>query len=176
MTETLLGGVGYHDLRDFSVGPWMVERLREEEWPAWVTLADQSRGPIDECHRLDAADPPFGRWVVIGAARRGRAPGSVSAYRWDGDLPDVEEIQARVAEAVTGVVALDNLVLVAGALGAAPPEVYVVEVEPEVEEMGEELSPAVAEAAREAMARARSLALAPAGGAPVERAPLGGPR
>ena len=61
-------------------------------------------------------------------------------YRWDHQLPDAAEIQARVAEAVTGVISLDNLLVVVGFLNALPRDVSVLEVEPEDEGWGEGLS------------------------------------
>jgi hypothetical protein len=68
----------------------------------------------------------------------------VRSYSWDGVLPDADEIQARVAEAVTGVIDLDNLLVVTRHFGALPAEVFVVEVQPVAIEFGMEPSPAVA--------------------------------
>lgn len=172
--RTVIGGVGYSDLRDFSVGPVAVERLAGRTWPVGVVVENQSQYPVDVVHRFDTADPPFDRWILVGAVRRGRSPGAVSAYRWDGSLPAAGEIQERVAEAVTGVISLENLVVVVGALGHPPEEVFVIEVEPEVEAMGWELSPAVEAALDEVVERTRELALAPIGEAPAPPAPLGG--
>lgn len=172
---TLVGGVGYHDLSDFSVGPILSERLSKRTWPAAVTVEDLSYGPVAVLHRLGDAEPPFERLVVIGAVRRGREPGTLESYRWDGELPDADAIQARVSEAVTAVVGVENLVIVVAGLGGAPEEVYVVEIEPWVEAMGEHLSPPVEAAAEDAARVAREIALAPRGASPVPTAPLGGP-
>lgn len=172
--RTLVGGVGYHDLRDFSVGPHLSRTLSGQEWPDPVVVEDLSYNPVKVVHRLQGEDPPFQRWVVAGSARRGRTPGSVSAYRWDGGLPDDEEVQARVAEAVTGVVGLDNLLIVVAALEAAPPEVYVVEVEPDVEEMGNEFTARVEEATERAAELVRELALRGERQGPLPEASLGG--
>lgn len=173
--RTLIGGVGYHDLCDFSAGPRVTARLAAEAWPAEVEVEDLSYGPVAVVHRLNDADPPFDRLVVVGAVRRGREPGSLTAYRWDGVLPDAEEIQARVAEAVTAVVGVDNLVVVVAALGDAPDEVCVVEIEPWIEAMGDEFSPPVERSAREAARLIREIALAPRGRLPIGVGPLGGP-
>lgn len=172
--RTLIGGVGYHYLRDFSVGPWLVERLREERWPEGVAVEELSYDPVKIAHRLAGAAPPFARLVVVGAARRGRRPGSVATYRWDGVLPDPERIQDRVSEAVTGVIDLDNLLVVLRAFGAAPGEVFVVEIEPDVEAMGEALSPPVRRAAEKAGRIARRLAANGGASPSVPTAPLGG--
>lgn len=176
--RTFVGGVGYSHLRDYSVGPVVVERLRararSERWPKTVEIGDLSYDPVKIVHWLDGEDPPFARLVLIAAAARGRRPGTVTAYRWNQTLPDPEHIQARVAEAVTGVIDVDNLLIVTGAFGAAPAHVFVVEVEPGVEAMGEELSPAVARGARQAERVARDIALSPASAFPAPTGPLGG--
>lgn len=172
--RTLIGGVGYHHLRDFSLGPLVVERLRRQAWPATVELEDLSYDPVRVVHRLAGEEPPFARLVVLGSARRGRRSGAVTAYRWDRSLPGPDEVQERVSEAVTGVISLDNLLVVVEAFGGAPEEIYAVEVEPEIEAMGEELSPSVAAAAERAAEIARQIALHPARRPAAPTAPLGG--
>lgn len=171
---TLVSGVGYHDLRDFSVGPWLARILAEDGWPREVVVEDHSYNPVAVVHRLQEEDPPFARWIVGGSARRRRRPGSVAVYRWDRELPDEEEVQARVAEAVTGVVDLDNLLIVVAAFEAAPPTVVVAEVEPGVEEFGHEFSPSVKAGAEELVRRVRRLALGEADLETLPLAPLGG--
>lgn len=171
---TLVAGVGYHDLRDFSVGPWLAQTLREMEWPEGVVVENLSYNPVAVVHRLQEQEPSFRRWMVGGAVQRGRSPGTVTAYRWDRRLPDEDEIQARVAEAVTGVVGLDNLLVVTAAFEAAPEAVVVVEVEPGVEELGHEFTAEVREGAEQACRILRQLALGRADPARLPRGPLGG--
>jgi hydrogenase maturation protease len=157
--RTLVGGVGYSCLRDGSLGPLAAAELARDAWPEHVLVEDLSYGPVAVMQRLEEEAPPFERLVLVAAVRRGRAPGAVSVYRWDGGLPPAEEIQARVAEAVTGVVSLDNLLAVAGFFGALPSAVWIVEVEPDDEGWGEGLSPAVAAVRGRVMDAARALAL-----------------
>ncbi len=178
LPRTFVGGVGYFHLRDYSVGPIVVDRLqrraRTESWPDEIEVGDLSYDPVKIVHWLDAEEPPFDRLLLISAAARGREPGEVTPYRWDQTLPDSEKVQARVAEAVTGVIDLDNLLVVLGALGTPPADVYVVEVEPALEAMGDELSPAVARGARQAEEITRRIVLtADADGMPPT-CPLGG--
>lgn len=85
----------------------------------------------------------YDRVVLVGSYSRGRQPGSVHTYRWGGALPDNREIQNRVSEAVTGVISLDNLLIVVGALGGFPEDVRVVEIEPVDEGWGEGFSPEI---------------------------------
>jgi len=141
--RVLVGGVGYRFLRDASIGPWVTERLAPRASDD-VEVEDLSYHPIGFIHNLQER-PPYDRLVLIGALNRGRPPGTVDSYRWDGVLPPAEEIQARVSEAVTGVISLDNLLIVSAALGELPGDVRVVEVEPADEGWGEGFSPVIEE-------------------------------
>lgn len=173
--RVLIGGVGYHFLRDFSAGPAAVAALAGERPSPRVVVEDLSYGPIAVVHRLNEALPPFTHLVAIAAVERGRAPGSLTAYRWDAGLPDEEEIQARVAEAVTGVIGLENLLIVAARLGALPRDVAVLEIEPLVEASGEAMTAEVSAATERAARLALELAGHPAGWVRLPVAPLGGP-
>src|SRR5262249_25122968 len=161
--RTLIGGVGYSYLRDGSLGPLVAAALARQAWPGGVVVEDLSYGPIAVMQRLQDADPPFDRLVLVAAVRRGRTPGTLTAYRWDRHLPDPAEIQARVAEAVTGVISLDNVLVVVGFFNALPPDVMVVEVEPEDEGWGEGLSHAIEMARHRVEETVRALATDGAG-------------
>ena len=137
----LVGGVGYRFLRDDSVGPYIADRLAERAANG-LEVEDLSYHPVGLTQNLQEREP-YDRLVLVAAVRRGRAPGTVEAYRWSGELPSREEIQERVSEAVTGVISLDNLLIVCGALGGLPSDVRVVEVEPADDGWGEGFSPQV---------------------------------
>ncbi|MBC8647720.1 MAG: hydrogenase maturation protease [Thermoanaerobaculia bacterium] len=134
--------MGYRLLRDLSFGPLLIERLARESWPDGVELEDLSYGPVGVMHNLDAR-PPYDRIVLVGGVKRGRPPGDVLRYAWRRQLPDPDEIQARVAEAVTGVISLDNLLIITTYFDKLPQDVVVIEVEALDEDWGEELSPEV---------------------------------
>jgi hydrogenase maturation protease len=139
--RVLVGGVGYRFLRDGSVGPYMADRLAAQA-DGEIEVEDLSYHPVGLSQNLQEREP-YDRLVLVGAVRRGRAPGTVEAYRWSGELPSRDEIQERVSEAVTGVISLDNLLIVCGALGGLPSDVRVVEVEPADDGWGEGFSPEV---------------------------------
>lgn len=141
--RVLVGGVGYRNLRDGSVGPWVADRLAERPGEG-IEIEDVSYHPVGLSQNLKER-PAYDRVVLVGAVRRGRAPGTVEAYRWNGELPPDDEIQARVSEAVTGVISLENTLVVCGALGGFPDDVRVVEVEPADDGWGEGFSPEVEE-------------------------------
>ena len=144
--RVLIGGVGYTFLRDHSVGVEVAERLAALPWPQDVQVEDLSYGPIAAVHYLRETLTENDRVILIGAAKRGRAAGGVYPYRWDGALPEDTEVQARVAEAITGVISLDNLLIVAAHFGALPRDVLVIEVEPEDESWGPGFTPGVEQA------------------------------
>jgi hydrogenase maturation protease len=139
--RVLIGGIGYRNLRDGSVGIHVIDRLADRS-AVGVEVEDVSYHPVGLSQNL-LDRPDYDRIVLVAAVARGRPPGAITTYRWDQQLPDTEEIQARVSEAVTGVISLDNTLIVCGALGGFPDDVRVVEVEPASEHWGEELSPEV---------------------------------
>jgi len=125
----------------------MIEQLQRRSWPVDVVIEDLSYGPIDVLFKLQAEPAPFRLGILVGAVARGRTPGSVERYVWPGETLAPDELQDRIAEAVTGVVSLENLLHILGHFGALPTRTIVVEVEPEAEERwGAELSEPVAAA------------------------------
>ncbi len=138
----LVAGVGYDNLRDQSAGPLALERLERLNWPAGVELEDLSAGAVHVAHALQAREP-YGAAVFIGAAARGGPPGAVRVTDFRHGAASQDEIQARVAEAVTGVVSLDTLLTVLDHFGGLPERVVVVEVEPLDGGWGPEPSPPV---------------------------------
>jgi hydrogenase maturation protease len=143
--RVLVGGVGYRCLRDESVGPWAAEQLAPRAGGD-VEVEDLGYHPVGFVQNLQDREP-YDRLVLVGAVRRGRPEGTVDVYRWDRVIGDVEAVQERVAEAVTGVISLDGLMIVGAALGgeAMPADVRVVEIEPGPEGWGEEFSAAITE-------------------------------
>jgi hydrogenase maturation protease len=139
--RVLIGGVGYSNLRDRSFGPLLVERLQRRAWPPEVVVDDLSYGPIDVLFKLQAEPQPFRLGIFVAAVARGRPPGTVEQQPWPGLALAEDDLQARIAEAVTGVVSLENLLYVLDHFGALPRQTVVVEVEPEAEEgWGSDLS------------------------------------
>jgi hydrogenase maturation protease len=171
--RVLIAGVGYGNLRDLSVGAVLSDRLTEFVWPEGVEVEDWSYGPIAIVHRLKEAEPPFERVVIVAGVQRHRPPGTVDCYLWDGALPGDAEIQNRVAEAVTGVIDLDNLLIVTRYFGALPDDTVVVEVEPEDTDWGSGFSARVEALLDGLMDMVRHEALAPARAGVHGRAALG---
>jgi len=140
--RVLVGGIGYRFLRDGSVGGWVTDELTERAGGD-IEVEDLSYHPVGLHQNLEDR-APYDRIVLVASMARGRPPGTITSYRWDGVLPPVEKIQDRVSEAVTGVIELDNTLIVCAAFGSLPADVRVVEVEPEDEGWGEGFSDTVA--------------------------------
>lgn len=144
--RVIVAGVGYRNLRDHSIGVLVADDLAAHEWPAdgpEILVEDLSYGPIAVVFRFEDEIAPrrFDRAIFVSAIERaGRAPGTITAYRWDGALPPADEIQRAVVDAVTGVIFLDNTLIVGRHFGALPDEVVVVEIEPAIHEFGDDLS------------------------------------
>lgn len=143
MRQVLVGTIGYHNLRDFSIGPKLLPQLRAIDWPPGVEIEEMNWGPIAIVQNFQARATPYDRIVLLAANQRGRPAGTMTLYRWEGGLPPAAEIQDRVSEAVTGVISLDNLLIVGEYFEIWPNEVIIIDVEPGPEESGESLTPAV---------------------------------
>ena len=170
MTRVLVGGVGYRNLRDHSFGVVLVDGLDVSGWPEGVSVEDISYNPIAVVQRLQD-DPPGRRFdlaVVAGAVQRpGRTPGTLSVYRWDNVLPSPEAVHEAITEAVTGLISLDNTLIVARHFEALPETVIVLELEPDAHEAGSDLTPAVALALRQGRALVTELAFDPSAAARI---------
>ncbi len=165
--RVFIGAVGYSYLRDLSVGLKILEELKRLEWPAGVEIDDLSPGgPIAAVHRFRDV-PLFDRVILVGAVGRDRQPGQMYCYRWDGQLPDHEEIQGRVGEGVTGVISLDNLLIVGGYFRIWPPDMVIVEIEPCDEGWGADFSEAVQGLISPAMRVVQLAAIMPLDGLPT---------
>jgi len=139
--RVLVGGVGYRYLRDNAVGLYITDQLSARATNG-VEVEDLGYHPIGFIFNLQERQP-YDRIVLVGAVKRGREAGAITAYRWDRALPSEREIQNRVSEAVTGTISLDNLLIITEAFGAFPEDVRVVEIEPADETWGDGLSPVV---------------------------------
>ncbi|MBF6613267.1 MAG: hydrogenase maturation protease [Chloroflexi bacterium] len=165
--HTLIGGVGHPFLRDVSVGPTLVPALQKLEWPEGVEIYDIHFGPIHVMQWLQEKPGYYSRIILLSGVTRNREPGAVYTYRWNGTLPAADEIQQRVCEAVTGIIGLDNLLIIGEYFGVWPAEVAVIEVEPCEEEFGAELSDRVAAAVPAILSSVRKMALGPLDGLPA---------
>lgn len=149
--RTLIAGVGYNDLGDFSFGPILVARLAHLASSA-VAVEDLGYNPVAAVDWLRDQAVPFDRAIVIGAAERGRAPGALDRGRWAFGQHTAADVQGSVAEAVTGIVSLDNLLVITEYFGVLPARTTVLDLEPVESGWQGGLSPLVEERAAQVVA------------------------
>lgn len=139
--------------QDLEFGLWILDRLREEGVHGVARLEDWSFGTIPAFQKLRAGR--FERAVFLSAARRGRRPGTVHRFRPPDTLPGPREIRARIADGATGLVSVDNLLVMGRFYGALPPDVVLVEAEPVDDGWGRSLSTELAARLEDAVALVR---------------------
>jgi len=153
----LVSGIGYSNQSDMSFGRVLFEELACMSWPDHVHVEDLNFGPIMIYQWLEESQTKYSQAVFVSAANRGREPGTLEVYRWNDPRPAAEEIQARIEEAITGVISLDNLLTICQHFGVLPQEVTIVEIEPQKDGWGMEFSPVVAARVDEAIRAVRDL-------------------
>ncbi len=159
--RVLIGGVGYHWFGDASFGLVAAAELARMEWPAGVDVLDLDYGAFYVAMDIRDADPPYERVILLAAVERGREPGRLYRSRWDGLLPDAEEIHERMLEAGAGIVDLDHLLVIAGHFQALPPDVVTIEIDPTDTTGADALSATGRDLLAEAVALVRDEVLAP---------------
>lgn len=157
----MVGGVSQLYQGDLDFGRVGAERLSAEDLGRIAVVEDFHYGAVAVAQRLEELAPDA--LILLGAAARGRPPGTLERRRVHArDLPR-EEVQGAIADAVTGYVTVDLAIAVASGLGALPERTVAIELEPASIEPSERLSPTAASKLETALALVR---------AEVERAPL----
>ena len=98
-------------------------------WPHGFDIRELNWGPVAIVQDFQASAAKPDRVVLVGALDRGLAPGTVSCRRWAGGQLDAAAVQRRMFEAVTGVVSLDNLLVIGTHFGIWPAETFSVELQ-----------------------------------------------
>lgn len=138
MKKTLIGTIGYHNLRNHSIGPALLPQLHQKDWPDGVDVEEMNWGPIAIVQKFQSLPIPYDKVIFLAAIERaGRRIGEIDIFKWMGGLPDEEMIQACIGDAVTGVISAENLLIIGEHFKIWPAEVYLVDVEPGPEEAGE---------------------------------------
>lgn len=140
----LIGTVGYHLLSNHSVGPILLPQLKEMQWPDGVIVEEMNWGPIAIVQYFQTLKISIDRVIFLVAIERPeRKVGEISVYQWLGQLPSEKQIQACVGDAATGVISVQNLLVIGEYFKIWPKEVFLVDVEPGEEKAGEHLTPEV---------------------------------
>ncbi len=139
MPRVAIGLVGYYQfIRGYPLGPELRERLDGLAAPGCeVTIHEMNWGPIPIVQDFQASPVRYDRVVLIGAVDRGREAGAVTPRLWLGGALEVMAVQNRVFEAVTGIISLDNLLVIGAHFGIWPKELVVIEVQLSDNSIGE---------------------------------------
>ena len=144
--KVLIAGVGHPNLKDLSFGQIFLAHLKEQNWPDNVDLENLSFGAIAVLQWFQDEPGKYDRVIFVSAAEReGREPGTLNVYNWNFAPLDEEVVQECVAESVTGIISLDNLMMILQYFKALPAEVVVLDLEPVSSEIGFECSPEITE-------------------------------
>jgi hypothetical protein len=128
--RTIVGIVGYYGfVRGYPLGPELMERLRAQPWSGQIEIREMNWGPVAIVQDFQARPEPPERVVLVGALDRGLAAGTVSCRRWVGGALDAAAVQRRMFEAVTGVISLDNLLVIGAHFGVWPRETFTAELQ-----------------------------------------------
>jgi hydrogenase maturation protease len=146
--RTLILGLGNTLLTDEALGAVVIQRLEAEGGLGDVGLLDG--GTLSFTLSGPIADSP--RLIVVDAALMGEPPGTVRVFEGEAMDRQLSGIGKSVHE-----VSLMDLMDMARITDSLPGHRALVGVEPAVVDWGDELSPAVAAAVPEAMARIRDL-------------------
>lgn len=140
----LVGTVGYHLLQNHSVGPILLPKLQELQWPSGARVEEMNWGPIAIVQYFQTLPKALDRVIFLVAIERPeREVGDITIYQWQGHLPSEKQIQACVGDAATGVISVENLLVIGEHFKIWPKEVFLVDVEPGKEQAGEYLTPQV---------------------------------
>jgi len=130
--DVLIGIVGYTPVVDaYPLGPKLMAALDARlAGRGGIAVENMSWGPIHIVQRFQdegAARPR--RLVLVGAASVSSSPGRVRAFRWMGGSLPAEAMQERMYEAVTGIIDIENTLIIGAHFGVWPDEVFSVEVD-----------------------------------------------
>lgn len=125
--RTFIGGIASAEA--IENGGLVREQLRGDASlaAAHVVVEDLVNDPLEVVARLNDEWPHFERVIFVGTVARSRSPGTLVAYRWNGDVaPERDELVSDVAN-------LDGTLRAVREMIELPDEVIVVEVEPEAD-------------------------------------------
>ncbi len=117
-------------------------------------------GPIAIVQYFQTLKTPFDRVVfLVAIERKSRNIGAINIFQWKGGLPSEKQIQACIGDAATGVISVENLLVIGEFFKVWPKELYLVDVEPGPEAAGEHLTSQVDAKVPEILDTVRNIAL-----------------
>jgi hypothetical protein len=127
-----IGIVGFSAVVEkYPLGP----KLMEELTAAFAnndgySVENFTWSPVHVVQRYQGGEMPIpDRIVLVGLASKSCTPGKVAAYRWLGGDQSPLHLQDRIYEAVTGIVDLENTLMIGSHFGVWPSECFSVEID-----------------------------------------------
>jgi hypothetical protein len=128
----LVGIVGYSPVVDsYPLGRSLLDLLRRElPTGGSVAIENMTWSPLHIVQRFqDQTAMRPERLVLVGGASLSAWPGRVRAFHWKGGKLPEQAVQDRIYEAVTGVVDIENTLVIGEYFGVWPQECFVVEAD-----------------------------------------------
>ena len=131
INKILIGIVGYSPVLDsYPLGPNLMNNLKERDWANInVDVQNMTWSPIHITQRLQENKLEFDRVVLVGSKTISTNPGRVESYKWKSKKVEEIKIQERIFEGVTGVVSLENTLVIGDYFKIWPKEVFTGEVD-----------------------------------------------
>ena len=147
MKKVFIGTVGYHNLSNHSIGSALMPQLQKMKWAPGIDVDELNWGPIAIVQKFQSFTKAYDRVILLSAIERpGRKIGDITIFKWEGKLPDDEMIQRCIGDAVTGVISVENLLIIGEYFKIWPTETFFVDVEPGPEQAGENFTEEVQQA------------------------------
>lgn len=138
MKRVFIGTVGYHNLCNHSIGSVLLPQLQKINWVPGVDLDELNWGPIAIVQKFQSLPTHYDRIILLSAIERlDRNIGDITVFKWEGKLPDEDLIQRCIGDAVTGVISVENLLIIGEYFKIWKGETFLVDVEPGTEQAGE---------------------------------------
>ena len=128
----MVGIVGYSAVvESYPLGPKLLEELENifGDNPN-VILENFTWSPVHIVQRLQGGEMTRpDRIVLVGLAAGSSKPGTVAVHRWVGGTQPEAKVQERIYEAVTGIVDLENTLMIGSYFNVWPDECLTVEAD-----------------------------------------------
>ena len=137
--RALIGIVGHSPILDrYPLGQLLMQDLQSRDWGTMIVdIENMTWSPIHVTQRLQDQQNSYDRTVLIGSSAGCLKPGNVVTYRWLGGEMSTLKLQERVYEGVTGVVSLDNTLVIGDYFKVWSDEVFTVEIDLPEDTFGE---------------------------------------
>lgn len=136
---TLIGIVGYSAILDtYPLGPLLMTGLETAlADAAHVTVENFTWSPVHIVQRFENDEMPKPeRLILVGLTATTVKPGNVHACQWRGGEATELAVQERVYEAVTGIVDLENTLMIGEYFKAWPDECFTIEADMQANTFG----------------------------------------